>query len=149
VSDFTLAEAARVIRQRPEPTNKPTTPRAYVAMRLVVFDCPNITWTGVREVLSRNTEHMGSNPSKPGLILLKCFYEYQKTVDEHTRHVLSRDVEKANMLEDSWAKNMMAAEEASAAAGGRRRGRRRDNNANGGWDGDRRRSSRGGACAIM
>jgi F-box/leucine-rich repeat protein 2/20 len=120
-------------------------------MRLVVFDCPNITWTGVREVLSRNTEHMSSNPTKPGLILLKCFYEYQKTVDEHTRHVLGREVEKANMLEDSWAKSMMAAEEASAAAGGaggRRGGRRRDNNANGGWDGDRR-SSRGSACAIM
>jgi len=105
----------------------------------------------VREILSRNTEHMTSNPIKPELIVLKCYYEYQKTVDEHTRHVLGREVDKANLLEVSWAEHMLAAEEASAAAdgaGGRRRGRRRDNNANGGWDGDRRRSS-GGVCAIM
>lgn len=30
--------------------------KAKVALRMTVYDCPNVTWTGIREVLSRNAE---------------------------------------------------------------------------------------------
>ncbi|KAL2128730.1 hypothetical protein VTI74DRAFT_8720 [Chaetomium olivicolor] len=52
VSDLVLAEAAAMVRERA--TASPRLPA--VGLELVVYDCPNITWTGVREVLSRNTE---------------------------------------------------------------------------------------------
>lgn len=65
ISDLVLTEAAAMMRQR--------TPRAYVresgtyvqtkalfkpatGLRLVAYDCQNVTWTGVREVLWRNAE---------------------------------------------------------------------------------------------
>ncbi|KAL2188813.1 RNI-like protein [Thermothelomyces heterothallicus CBS 203.75] len=55
VSDLVLAEAAAMVRRRcPRPASKGALPT--VSLSLVVYDCPNITWTGVREVLSRNTE---------------------------------------------------------------------------------------------
>ncbi|KAF8543928.1 hypothetical protein BDD12DRAFT_818365 [Trichophaea hybrida] len=147
VSDLTLAEAANVVRQRP--VHRPITSRAasHVALRMVVFDCSNITWTGIREILSRNTEYMRENSGIPGLVLLKCFYEYQKTVDEHTKLVLRREINRADYLEESWAQFMMASEEASANG---RRGRRA-RNMNGLDDdaGGIRRRGRGGLCAIM
>ncbi|KAK8210225.1 hypothetical protein M8818_003713 [Zalaria obscura] len=55
ISDLVLAEAAAMVRARSprtsDPRQKPT-----VGLRLVAYDCQNVTWTGVREVLSRNAE---------------------------------------------------------------------------------------------
>ncbi|KAK3073399.1 hypothetical protein LTR53_005065 [Teratosphaeriaceae sp. CCFEE 6253] len=58
ISDLVLTEAAAMLRQRTPRTIqtgrydfKPAT-----GLRLVAYDCQNVTWTGVREVLSRNAE---------------------------------------------------------------------------------------------
>ena len=121
-------------------------PASHVALRMVVFDCSNVTWTGIREILTRNVEHMRDGAWQPGLILLKCFYEYQRVVDEHTALVLRSDTDTAGRLEHAWARHMMAREEAGA------HGRRRRARALAGWGGDdggiRRRVSRG-ICSIM
>ncbi|KAK4043188.1 hypothetical protein C8A01DRAFT_32678 [Parachaetomium inaequale] len=55
VSDLVLAEAAAMVRARSRHANTAATLPA-VTLSLVVYDCPHVTWTGVREVLSRNTE---------------------------------------------------------------------------------------------
>lgn len=63
VGDLVLAAAAEMVRQRSgrttvqgsaasgHPLFKPT-----VGLRLVAYDCQNVTWTGVREVLNRNAD---------------------------------------------------------------------------------------------
>ncbi|WPG98446.1 Hypothetical protein R9X50_00123600 [Acrodontium crateriforme] len=58
ISDLVLIEAAAMVRQRIARTLvqdkglfKPAT-----GLRVVAYDCQNVTWTGVREVLSRNAE---------------------------------------------------------------------------------------------
>ncbi|KAL8671806.1 MAG: hypothetical protein Q9168_003690, partial [Polycauliona sp. 1 TL-2023] len=53
-------------------------PPPKVSLHLTVYDCQNVTWTGIREILSRNTE-----PHRASIISLKCFYGYQDTVNEH------------------------------------------------------------------
>lgn len=66
IGDLVLAEATAMVRQRApratfpgvsiqsgKPLFKPT-----VGLKLVAYDCQNVTWTGVREVLSRNCEMM-------------------------------------------------------------------------------------------
>jgi len=134
VSDLALAEAAAMVRERTTPLRLPSCPS--VGLSLVVYDCQNVTWTGVREVLSRNAEKMKSKPSPDRstqgvagppseIITLKCFYGWQMTVDEHTKRVLRGNVAAASRLERKWADYMQATEEAGAAgAGGRRRRRR-------------------------
>lgn len=121
-------------------------PASHVALRMVVFDCSNVTWTGIREILTRNVEYMKEDARQAGLILLKCFYEYQKVVDEHTALVLRRDSDTAGRLEHAWAQHMTAREEVGV------HGRRRRARALAGWgggdDGIRRRVSRG-ICSIM
>lgn len=49
VSDLTLMEASSCVRKRGYDDSLP-----QVGLRLVVFDCSNITWAGVKEVLSSN-----------------------------------------------------------------------------------------------
>jgi F-box/leucine-rich repeat protein 2/20 len=49
VSDLTLMEASYRVRKRGYGEEIPK-----VGLRLVVFDCANVTWAGVREVLSSN-----------------------------------------------------------------------------------------------
>ncbi|CCC13448.1 hypothetical protein SMACR_07071 [Sordaria macrospora] len=76
ISDLVLAEAASMVRQRAmdakcraiisslnphqllqqQSLNNPVLPN--VTLHLTVYDCGNVTWTGIREVLSRNTEPM-------------------------------------------------------------------------------------------
>lgn len=79
ISDLVLIEAASMVRQRfvvPHPMRRaPTAPNATetvstnasgagppastkprIGLRMVVYDCQNVTWTGIREVLSRNAE---------------------------------------------------------------------------------------------
>lgn len=93
--------------------------------------------------MNRNAESMRTQPEKPGMVLLKCFYEYQKTVDEHTKLVLRNELEKADLLEGSWAEYMTSVDDAS-----RRRARRRRGMI--GWDGgEGRRGGRSTVCSIM
>ncbi|KAI4140586.1 MAG: hypothetical protein L6R39_005733, partial [Caloplaca ligustica] len=90
VSDLVLTEAAAQIRLRDQvgplgpPFHRDATvqrPRK-VALHLTVYDCQNVTWTGIREIMSRNTE-----PNRELIIGLKCFYGYQDTVNEHMKRV--------------------------------------------------------------
>ena len=138
ISDLVLAEAAAMVRERS--SARATTCKGVdpvVGLNLVVYNCQNVTWTGVREVLSRNAEIAGRrfkpvNPSdnpntypSAEVIFLKCFYGWQMTVDEHTKRVLKGDVGAASRLERKWALYMQANEEAGVeGANGRRRRRR-------------------------
>lgn len=63
VGDLVLAEAATMVRARagrttiqgPFQSGKGSYKPA-VGLRLVAYDCQNVTWTGVREILSRNAD---------------------------------------------------------------------------------------------
>ena len=151
ISDLVLTEAAAQVRARDRtspvvPTSPPTT-----GLHMVVYDCQNVTWTGVREVLSRNAE-----PNRREVVSLKCFYGYQDTVNEHMKRVLRGDPKSAARLDKKWAEYMVASEEAGAQGAGARRRRRRLREAamvhadeeEGGPRGGRRRA-RSGGCAVM
>ncbi|QIW95505.1 hypothetical protein AMS68_001023 [Peltaster fructicola] len=58
ISDLVLTEAAAVMKERtPRAVMTSTAPyKPAIGLRLVAYDCQNVTWTGVREVLSRNAE---------------------------------------------------------------------------------------------
>ncbi|KAI4116115.1 MAG: hypothetical protein LQ338_007760 [Usnochroma carphineum] len=159
VSDLVLTEAAAQIRLRDR--ESPLGPPFYrdatvqqprkVALHLTVYDCQNVTWTGIREIMSRNTE-----PDRELIISLKCFYGYQDTVNEHMKRVKSGRLESAERLERKWAEYMIATEEAGVGGAGARRRRRRAREAamvhadeeEGGPRAGRRRA-RSGGCAIM
>jgi len=128
-----------------------STQRPRTALSLVVYDCMNVTWTGIREVLNRNAE-----THRRSVINLKCFYGYQDTVNEHTKRVLRGDSKAAERLERKWGEYMVATEEAGAGGAGARRRRRRAREAamvhadeeEGGPRGGRRRA-RSGGCIVM
>lgn len=157
VSDLVLTEAAAQVRARdhmgaPSSTsNSKTFVPPTVGLHLVVYDCQNVTWTGVREVLSHNTEG-----GRTAVISLKCFYGYQDTVNEHMKRVLRGDRKAAERLGRKWAEYMVASEEAGAQGAGARRRRRRLREAaavhadeeEGGPRGGRRRA-RSGGCVVM
>jgi F-box/leucine-rich repeat protein 2/20 len=178
VSDLVLIEAANMIRTRSRLAGRGlnASERPSIGLRLVAYDCANVTWSGVREVLSRNAEisspnsHQLPTSSTPRLqtfprqiIQLKCFYNWQPTVEEHTKRVLRGDFAAAARLERKWADWMMASEEAGALGAGGRRRRRRAREAQmmhadeeeGGMAGmgvvGRRRRARSGpgGCAVM
>lgn len=151
VSDLVLTEAAAQLRARDRSLPVVHTLPPTVGLHLVIYDCQNVTWTGVREVLSRNAE-----PNRREVISLKCFYGYQDTVNEHMKRVLKGDANSAGCLERKWAEYMVASEEAGAQGAGARRRRRRLREAamvhadeeEGGPRGGRRRA-RSGGCAVM
>jgi len=167
ISDLVLAEAASMVRSRSvRTTNARSRPR--IGLHMVVYDCQNVTWTGIREVLSRNSEvrkplagaaqAAASFPTE--IIALKCFYGWQMTVDEHLKRLLRGDLPAAGRLERKWAEYMIANEEAGAGGAGLRRRRRRareaqmlhaDEEEGGvGMGGiGRRRRARSNGCAIM
>ncbi|KAL8754970.1 MAG: hypothetical protein Q9184_004938, partial [Pyrenodesmia sp. 2 TL-2023] len=128
VSDLVLTEAAAQIRLRDKEgprgphlwwkKEEPCKPK--VALHLTVYDCQNVTWTGVREIMSRNAEH-----NRELIISLKCFYGYQDTVNEHMKRVKAGSLESAERLERKWAEYMIATEEAGVGGAGARRRRRR------------------------
>jgi F-box/leucine-rich repeat protein 2/20 len=177
ISDLTLTEAAQMLRTRSPPPSPSTTstsyrhPRPHIGLNLTVYDCQNVTWTGIREVLSRNAEIRPLPRSAPPsatarqtqpreIIALRCFYGWQPTVDEHAARVLRGDLGAAARLERKWAGWMMANEEAGAmGAGGRRRRRRAREAAAAHADEEeggvgaggvgRRRRARSSGCAIM
>lgn len=166
-SDLVLAEAASMVRRRSKRTDDRSL-RPQVGLSMVVYDCQHVTWTGVREVLSRNAEvkkplndrgeRHQTFPTE--IIALKCFYGWNMTVDEHTKRVLRGDLAAANRLERKWADYMQANEEAGTiGAGGRRRRRRareaqmahadeEEGGAGAGVVGGRRRA-RTAACVVM
>ncbi|KAK3333701.1 hypothetical protein B0T19DRAFT_418881 [Cercophora scortea] len=180
ISDLSLAEAATMVRNRAiDSAQLVSSPSAYpvVGLSLVVYDTQNVTWTGVREVLSNNVkivQRKSSNSNPTGtagqatatasksvageIIGLKCFYGWQMTVDEHTKRVLRGDVAAACRLERKWADYMQANEEAGVAgANGRRRRRRAreaqlahaDEEEGGAGAVQGRRRARTAACAVM
>ena len=151
VSDLVLTEAAAQIRARDRTSinSLPGLPKA--TLHLVVYDCQNVTWSGVREILSRNSES-----KRQEVVSLKCFYGYQDTVNEHMKRVLRGDAAAAARLERKWGEYMVASEEAGAQGAGARRRRRRLREAamvhadeeEGGPRGGRRRA-RSGGCTVM
>lgn len=167
VSDLVLAEAASMVRRRSRRTADRTR-RPQISLSMVVYDCQHVTWTGVREVLSRNAEIKSPVDDRgerhqtypTEVIGLKCFYGWNMTVDEHTKRVLRGDLAAANRLERKWADYMQANEEAGTmGAGGRRRRRRareaamahadeEEGGAGAGVGGGRRRA-RTAACVVM
>lgn len=160
ISDLTLAEAAAMVNKRSQRAlqagHKPK-----VTLKMVVYDCQHVTWTGIREVLFRNAQ-IRPFPGQPGrvtypseAISLKCFYGFQMTVDEHQKRVLRGDLDTAARLERKWADYMQATEEAGMPGSGHRRRRRRAreahalmNQEDGGGVG-RRRARTMGSCFVM
>lgn len=172
ISDLVLTEAASSMRIRNRSgRGLRASERPEVGLRIVAYDCANVTWTGVREVLSRNAEitrpsakavyQHATYPSE--IISLKCFYNWQPTVEEHTKRVLRGDFAAAARLERKWADWMMLNEEAGVGGAGARRRRRRareaqmmhaDEEEGGagvtGGVGRRRRARSGpGGCVVM
>ena len=181
ISDLSLTEAAIQLRTRDRrlhPLRIPCTPTSMAAaamnvfssspssskdknphhhpvptigLSMVVYDCQNVTWTGVREILAQNSEQY-----RQLFISLKCFYGYQDTVNEHMKRVLRGDWKAAARLERKWGEYMVASEEAGAVGAGARRRRRRAreaamqhaDEAEGGPRNGRRRA-RSGGCAVM
>ncbi|KAL9637281.1 MAG: hypothetical protein Q9164_002294 [Protoblastenia rupestris] len=151
VSDLVLTEIAAQVRERDRAIQGVVQSPPDASLHIVVYDCQNVTWTGVREILSRNTE-----PNRNKVISLKCFYGYQDTVNEHMKRVLRGDAKAAARLERKWAEYMIASEEAGAQGAGARRRRRRLREAamvhadeeDGGPRGGRRRA-RSGGCTVM
>ncbi|KAI6712644.1 hypothetical protein PZA11_005284 [Diplocarpon coronariae] len=165
ISDLVLAEAASMVRARSARTTCAVS-RPRVSLVMVMYDCSNVTWTGIREVMSLNSEVRKLTGSQVGatypteIIRMKCFYGWQPTVDEHLRRVLIGDLAAAGRLERLWTEHMMRNEEAGAAGGNARRRRRRqrmaqmmhaDEEEGGvGMGGiGRRRRARSNGCAIM
>ncbi|KAF4505407.1 hypothetical protein G6O67_007361 [Ophiocordyceps sinensis] len=161
ISDLVLAEAAAMVTKRSQPSMQEGV-RPKATLQLVVYDCQNVTWTGIREVLFRNAQ-MRPAASQPGRVTysteitgLKCFYGFQMTVDEHQKRLLRGDPAAASRLERKWAEYMQANEEAGMGGAGYRRRRRRARDAqalhmheeDGGVFG-RRRARTMGSCSVM
>ena len=153
VSDLVLMEASEQVRKRGHLTKKGARPRK--GLELVAFDCANVTWAGVREVLQGNCRIMqgrkrsvvqtvqreGEEDSKrlieiqtilypAQLIHLKAFYGWQQTVEEHYKRCVTARWGAAARLEGKWAEWMIASEEVGVVGHGwgsrRRRRRARD-----------------------
>ncbi|KYK57800.1 F-box/LRR-repeat protein 2 [Drechmeria coniospora] len=161
ISDLVLAEAASMVAKRSlRSTSTDVQPK--ITLQLVVYDCQNVTWTGIREVLFRNSQTIPAieQPDRAShateIIGLKCFYGFQMTVDEHQKRILRGDLLSASRLERKWADYMQANEEAGAGGAGYRRRRRRAreahalhlNEEDGGIVG-RRRARTMGSCTVM
>ncbi|KAF2757989.1 RNI-like protein [Pseudovirgaria hyperparasitica] len=130
ITDLVLIEAAATMASRNRVARGlysgdiPT-----IGMRLVAYDCANITWSGINCILTCNAQEtrattQGGKSTFPSQIIgLKCFYNWQPTVDEHTKRVMRGDFVAATRLWRKWHDWMLYQEE--AAAGGNTRARRR------------------------
>lgn len=162
ISDLVLAEAASMVLNRSTRSIESSV-RPKTSLHMVVYDCHNVTWTGIREVLFRNAQirpqagYTGRVTYPSEVIGLKCFYGFQMTVDEHYKRVLRGDFVSAGRLERKWADYMQASEEAGAAGAGLRRRRRRAREAqelhlheeDGSTAPGRRRARTTGSCLVM
>jgi F-box/leucine-rich repeat protein 2/20 len=160
ISDLTLAEAAIMVNKRSQRVAR-TGHKPKTTLKMVIYDCQNVTWTGIREVLFRNAQ-VRPVPGQPGrvtypteAISLKCFYGFQMTVDEHQKRVLGGDLDAAARLERKWADYMQATEEAGMPGSGHRRRRRRAREAHALMNQEdgvalgRRRARTMGSCFVM
>ncbi|KAI1450921.1 RNI-like protein [Annulohypoxylon stygium] len=158
IGDLVLTEAAAMVRSRSTRSNTINT-RPRIGLKLIVYDCQMVTWTGIREILSWNAEtrqsHESSATYPTEIIGLKCFYGWQQTVEQHTQRVLRGDFAAASRLEKKWAEYMQAMEEAGAGGAGSRRRRRRAREAQQAHDdeaggaGRRRARTVAAACTVM
>lgn len=152
VSDLVLMEASEQVRKRGSSTKKAARPKK--GLELVAFDCANVTWAGVREVLQGNcrilqgrkktviqTQTILRNDGQEEeikrivelqtllypaqLIHLKAFYGWQQTVEEHYKRCISARWGAAARLEGKWADWMVASEEVGIAGQGWSSRRRR------------------------
>jgi F-box/leucine-rich repeat protein 2/20 len=89
ISNLVLVEAAAMVRQRAPRTiatdNTPFQPT--IGLRLIAYDCSNVTWTGVREILSRNAEVITTTKAAELLPL-----------EKNTTEVTSTDVSSSSPL---------------------------------------------------
>lgn len=160
-SDLSLMEASSQVRKRGYTDER----LPNVGLQLVIYDCGNITWAGVREVLSSNaylprsrripqttqvyesadastaklpiSTTTSPSPSYPKeIIKLKCCHPWQGTVEEHTRLVLSGNLAAASRFDRKWADLMMVTEEGSILGAGARRRQRRAREAEQNWNAD-------------
>lgn len=152
ISDLVLMEASEQVRRRGSTTKRSQIPKK--GLELVAFDCANVTWAGVREILQGNgrvmqgrkksvvqtvVEELGDEkkyrkvieiqellyPSQ--IIHLKAFYGWQQTVEEHYKRCVTGRWNAAARLEEKWADWMVASEEVGVIGHGwssRRRRRR-------------------------
>lgn len=158
IGDLVLTEAAAMVRSRSARTSSRSS-RPRIGLKLIVYDCQMVTWTGIREILSWNAEirqPCESSATYPTEIIgLKCFYGWQQTVEQHTQRVLKGDFAAAARLERKWADYMQAVEEAGATGAGSRRRRRRAREAQmlhadeEGGAGRRRARTVAAACVVM
>jgi F-box/leucine-rich repeat protein 2/20 len=141
ISNFVLAEAAAMVQQRAWRTTDPLAYPPRTTLHMTVYDCANVSAVGIRGVLSRNatlkrggagtrttnaTSGSGSGTTFPSeIVSLRCSYQHQQAVDEHTRRLLRGDFDAANRLEKKWAGHLQAMEEAASGHASARRRRRR------------------------
>ena len=114
ISDLVLIEAGSMVAGRSTHSVTYGTPPEFT-LDLAVYDCHHVTWTGIREILYRNTDRKGKEGSytyPSQAIALKCFFGYQMTVDEHQRRVRKGNNKGAWRLEKKWAEYMQFTEEA-------------------------------------
>ncbi|KIV89389.1 hypothetical protein PV10_08957 [Exophiala mesophila] len=152
ISDLVLMEASEQVRNRGSTTKKNQIPRK--GLELVAFDCANVTWAGVREILQGNGRVMqgrkrsvyqtqnfvGENGEKEEsrrvieiqtllypteVIHLKAFYGWRQTVDEHYKRCTTGRWGAAARLEEKWAEWMVASEEVGVVGHGWSSRRRR------------------------
>ncbi|KAK5206741.1 hypothetical protein LTR99_005522 [Exophiala xenobiotica] len=152
ISDLVLMEASEQVRRRGSTTKRSQVPRK--GLELVAFDCANVTWAGVREILQGNgrvmqgrrksvvtttVEEFGDEKKTrkvieiqellypTQVIHLKAFYGWQQTVEEHYKRCVTGKWGAAARLEAKWAEWMVASEEVGVVGHGwssRRRRRR-------------------------
>lgn len=152
ISDLVLMEASEQVRKRGSTPKKNQRPKK--GLELVAFDCANVTWAGVREVLQGNSRVMqgrkrsvmpthspvGEEDAPGGtkrlvdiqtllyptqIIHLKAFYGWQQTVEEHYKRCMTARWGAAARLEGKWAEWMVVSEEVGGVGGGWASRRRR------------------------
>ncbi|EXJ63679.1 hypothetical protein A1O7_00014 [Cladophialophora yegresii CBS 114405] len=152
ISDLVLMEASEQVRKRGNTTKRSQRPKK--GLELVAFDCANVTWAGVREILQGNGRVMQGRKKSvvqtygvedeygetkelrkvveiqtllypTEIIHLKAFYGWQQTVEEHYKRCVTGRWGAAARLEQKWAEWMVASEEVGVVGHGWSSRRRR------------------------
>jgi F-box and leucine-rich repeat protein 2/20 len=97
VSDLTLIEAAEQIRKRGSTTKKLQRPKK--GLELVAFDCANVTWAGVRQVLQSNCRVMsGRKKSVVQLQPMNSDEAVNEVAEELETQAIRRIIETSTLL---------------------------------------------------
>lgn len=152
ISDLVLMEASEQVRKRGSTTKRSQIPTK--GLELVAFDCANVTWAGVREILQGNGRVMQGRKKTvvqtqnfvgedgeeqrtkkvieiqtllypTQVIHLKAFYGWQQTVEEHYKRCTTGRWGAAARLEAKWAEWMVTSEEVGVVGQGWNSRRRR------------------------